>query len=179
MTTPQIQQILEQQYYSKVALAALSVYRFFVNATGGQDQNNNIDLSNQIDANSLFQAERIELNLMRSDGAPVDSLALAQIGLIVRNMFFQIKLNNTTVVYTGSVSSLIKPPLAVAAAGASAYSPDKILNGGQRFNVPLMVRGGQNISVELLNPSASATALITAEFVLFGTIDRTKVLSGD
>jgi len=172
-----VQNVLTQNFYSKVNLSAATQFRFFTVSDPPSRINTNVDTSQQIDANSDFLMHKMDFSVMRLDGAPVDSLAFAQIGLLVRNTILQITLNSVNVVYTTALASIMTAPIAVAAAGASAYNPTNVLKATVEFPVKLLIRGGQNFAVELLNPLASSLVLLTAQVDAYGVIDRENVVS--
>jgi len=175
MNSERIQQLLEQCFYSKVDLSAASIFDFFT-VGGGPKISGNIDSSQEINGNSLFACHNMCLNVMRQDGSALQNTDVELIAQLQRKTFLEMKLNNTTTVYSISLSQLFQAPLAVAAAGASAYDPVHIVKASQNFNLPLLIQGAQTLSVEVHNPSVQNLTGLTLEVGLFGIIDRTKIV---
>lgn len=165
-----VQDVLDTPIYSKVALSAAQNWRFFNG--NDQDAEGNIDQPSVIDANSTYLVHYLDANFMKTDGSPIEDSDLALISAIVRNTWINFQLNSVSKAWIASMSSIVKAPLAVAAAGASAYNPVGIVNGSYRFNVPLIIPGGVNINVTLNRKNATDYTGMTLELALLGIVDR-------
>lgn len=171
---PKLQLVLDTPIYSKRSLGTSTQIRFFDRA--GVDADDNIDVANQIDMNSDFKCFYIEANIMPTSGAPFNDTLLTLAASLIKNTWLNFLKNTTDKAWQTSLSSLIKMPMLVAAAGAAAYDPKHVVSGGTKLNVPLTIFGGQNINVTQQRTNATDYSTLTTELVLWGIIDRSKTV---
>lgn len=165
-----VQDVLDYEIYSKVPLTAAQSFRFF--NENDQNANGNIDQPSVIDANADYMVHYLDVNFVATDGAPFDNADLAIISSILKETWINFQINTAAKVWIASLSSIVRFPMAVAAAGASAYTPVGIVNGTYKFNVPLLIPGGQNINVTLNRQTATNYTGITMELVMLGIVNR-------
>lgn len=171
---PKLQLILDTPIYSKRSLGTNTQVRFFDAA--GVNADDNIDVANQIDMNSDFKCFYIESNLLPTAGTAFDATLMTLAASLIKNTWLNFLKNTTDKAWQTSLSSLIKVPVLLAAAGASAYNPLGTVNGGTKLNVPLTIFGGQNINVTQNRTNATDYSTLTTELVLWGIIDRSKTV---
>lgn len=165
-----VQDVLDYEIYSKVPLTAAQSFRFF--NENDQNADGNIDQPSVIDANADYMAHYLDVNLMTTAGTPLVDTDLDIISKILKETWINFQINTAAKVWIASLSSIVKFPMATAAAGASAYDPRNIVNGTYKFNVPLLIPGGQNINVTLNRQTATNYSGITMELVLLGIVNR-------
>lgn len=168
-----VQQQLKQKIYSRVDLDTSSSFRFF-NESETPSKFGNIDAPSKIDENSLFECEKVNLYVLRSNGAAVDSVFLGLLTQLILETFWQIKQNTTTEIISYHTGTILTYPMAVAAAGASAYNPAAILTGSFTMDIIWKIFGGQNINVTLQNPDGIDFTGVTLICELEGNIDRAQ-----
>lgn len=158
--------------WSKKTLTAVKPQNFF-DVGGGPNESTSLLTPNMIDQTKDFDVKRIEINFMRTSKAPLDAAALVLIALAVSDYFVQFFTNETKRSWNAPVHAIIRAPMQVAAAGAMAYNPAWIQNGGANINMPdgqgLIVKGGTGFQV-LLNSSVAASDLsgLDMSVVLWG-----------
>ena len=158
--------------WSKKTLTAVKPQNFF-NAGGGPNENTSLLTPNMIDQTKDFDVKRIEINVMRTAKTPLNDAALVLIALAVSDYFVQFFTNETKRSWTAPIHAVIRAPMQIAAAGAMAYNPAWIQNGGANINMPdgqgLIVKGGTGFQV-LLNSSVAASDLtgLDMSIVLWG-----------
>lgn len=158
--------------WSKKTLTAVKPQNFF-DVGGGPNENTSLLTPNMIDQTKDFDVKRIEVNVMRTSKAPLDAAALVLIALAVSDYFIQFFTNETKRSWNAPIHALIRAPMQVAAAGAMAYNPAWIQNGGSNINMPdgqgLIVKGGTGFQL-LLNSSVAASDLLGLDMsiVLWG-----------
>jgi len=168
-----VQQQLKQKIFSRVVLNASTSFRFF-NETDTPSIFGNIDAPSKIDENSLFEVEKVNLYVMRSNGAPANAATLAIVSAMISDTFFQIKQNTTTEIISFHTGTVLAYPMEVAAAGAAAYNPAAIFTGSFTMDILWKIYGGQNISVVMQNPTAVDLTGIDLIVELEGNIDRSQ-----
>ncbi len=162
-----LKQRFDQPIWSKVALTGATQISFF-NVGGAPTAANSIAQPNTVDQNADYIIKRIEVNLLTTAKTPFVTADLVLIGLLLSDCWLSLFTNQNQRAWYTSMSSLIKFPMAVAAAGASAYEPSMVVAGGTTLNEEIVIKGGQNMNFQLQNPSASALTGLTMEIVLWG-----------
>lgn len=170
-----VQDVLDYEIYSKIDLNTAQSFRFF--NENDQNANGNIDQPSVIDANADYMAHYLDVNFLATDGDPLEDTDIALIASILKETWINFQINTAAKVWIASLSSIVRFPMAVAAAGASAYNPVGIVNGSYKFNVPLLIPGGQNINVTLNRQTATNYSGITMELVLLGIVNRSMFVA--
>lgn len=147
--------------WSRKTLAAAKPVNFF-DEGGGPNEKTSLLTPNLIDQNKDYDVKIIEVNLMRTDKAPLEDTDLAIISKLQAGFYLQLYTNETKRSWAAPMHALLKAPMAVAAAGASAYNPAWIVNGRAVINMPdgegLVIKGGTGFQC-LLNSTQSALDL--------------------
>ena len=158
--------------WSVKALAAAKPVNFF-DQTGGPNELTSLITANMIDRNKDFDVKRIEVNIWATDQAPLETADLAKLSLLMAGFYLQIYTNEARRAWACPMNALLKFPMQVAAAGASAYNPAFIVSGGANINMPagegLVLKGGEAFTCQL-SSSVAATDLtgLTMSVVLWG-----------
>lgn len=158
--------------WSKKDLTTVKPLSFF-DDIGGPNEKTSLQTANMIDKNKDFDVKRIEVNVMATDNAPLELADVAKIAILQAGFFIQIFTNEARRAYAVPLHALLKAPFQVAAAGASAYNPAWVVNGGANINMPdgegLVLKGGEAFTCQL---SSSVLALdltgISMSIVLWG-----------
>lgn len=169
-------------------LSAASTINFF-DSTGvpGPNENTSLQSSGLIDQNKDYDVKRIEFYVMKASGGAMTDAELAQLSALIRERYVMIYTNESSRKWNAPMASILRYPLAVAAAGASAYNPVDILSGFMSINMPvglgLVIKGGTTFTVELSTKAAAPTslALLRMLIVLRGrryALAKVPVVSG-
>lgn len=138
--------------WSKKALTAVKPTNFF-DEIGGPNEKTSLLTANMIDKNKDFDVKRIEVNVMATDNAPLELADVNKLAILQAGFFIQIYTNEANRAYAVPLHAMLKAPLLVAAAGASAYNPAWVVNGGAYINMPdgegLVLKGGEAFTCQL------------------------------
>lgn len=166
--------------WSRVDLSAAKPIQLF-SAGGGPNAITSLTTANKIDQNKDFDIRRIEFSIQRTDKTPLVTADLSLIGALLREYWCQLFTNETKRSWFAPMGGLVKYPMQVAAAGASAYDPVNVVSGGTFINVPegLVIKGGEAFLMQLTSevPATDLTGL-TLYTVLWGrlfALDRAKI----
>jgi len=144
--------------WSKKDLALAKPIDFF-NQTGGPNEITSLLTANVIDQSKDFDVKRIEVNVFATDNAPLETADIAKIALLQAGFYLQIYTNETKRSWAAPMHALLKAPMQVAAAGASAYNPAWVVNGGCYINMPdgegLILKGGTAFTCQLSSSQLS------------------------
>lgn len=164
---------LDLPMWSKENLTAAKPVLFF-NQNGGPNSVTSISTAQKIDQNADFTIKRIETNILKTDKTAIVAADLDKIALLLNEWFLQLFVNQNDRVWYAAMSNLIQYPMLVAAAGASAYDPVHVVNGGTFLNEPVTIKGGEAFQMSL-NSDVAASDLtgLRMEVVLWGMLDKT------
>lgn len=165
-----IQQVLDYPIWSKVDLNATGTARFFT--VPGPSAISGIDAALQIDKSCLFTMHMLEINLMQTDGAPIDVANQITISQAIKNVFINFTKNGGERVGRWSLSNLLATPQEIVTSGG--YDLTRTVKGQKILNIPADIPGGQSLEFTFNWPSSVDLTGITAEAVLYGVFDRTK-----
>lgn len=140
--------------WSTKTLTTVKPLNFF-DVGGGPNELTSLATPFLIDMTKDFDVRRIEVNFMASDKAPLEAADVALISKAVHDYYLTLKINESKFAWWAPLSALVKFPMAVAAAGASAYNPAWIVNGGANINPSadgrgtLIIKGGVAFQLQL------------------------------
>lgn len=138
--------------WSKKTLTTVKPLNFFDTA-GGPNELTSLLTPNMIDKNKDFDVKRLEVNVMATDKAPLELADVAKLAILQAGFYLTIFTNEARRSYAVPMHALLKAPLQVAAAGASAYNPNWIVSGGAYINMPdgegLVFKGGEAFVCQL------------------------------
>lgn len=158
--------------WSKKALTTTKPLNFF-DEIGGPNEKTSLQTANMIDKNKDFDVKRIEVNVMATDNAPLELADVAKIAILQAAFYIQIFTNEARRAYAVPIHAMLKAPLQVAAAGASAYNPAWVVNGGAYINMPdgegLVLKGGEAFTCQLSSTDLALDLTgISMSIVLWG-----------
>lgn len=158
--------------WSRVDLGTAKPVQLF-SLGGGPNSATSLTTPNKIDQSADFNIKRIEFTVQTTSGAPFKDADLVLVGTLLREYWAQIYTNQSRRSWMNHLGAMIVPPMAVAAAGASAYDPARVVNGGCFINVEdgLVIKGGEAF-IMTLNCETPATDLtgLTLLTVLWGKL---------
>jgi len=138
--------------WSKKTLTTVKPLDFF-DTIGGPNEKTSLLTANMIDKNKDFDVKRIEVNVMTTAATPFALAEVNKLAILQAQYYLQIYTNEARRAYSVPMHAILKSPFLVAAAGASAYNPAWVVNGGAYINMPdgegLVLKGGEAFTCQL------------------------------
>lgn len=166
--------------WSRVDLTAAKPIQLF-NTGGGPNAITSLTTAGKIDNTKDFDIRRIEFSIQRTDKTPLVTADFSLIGAMLREYWVQLYTNESKRAWMCPLGCLIKYPMQVAAAGASAYNPVDVVNGGTYINVPegLVIKGGDafimNLASEVVATDLTGLTLYTTLWGRLYALSRAQV----
>lgn len=168
-----LQLVLDTPFYSKRSLTSAPRTRFF--DSPGVNANDNIDIANQIDKNSMMTIDFMQFRLSASDKAVIANADLNLIAAMQQETWITMNKNTSDKVWQSSLSSVLQYP-SIFVDATSAYNMGNIVNGIVKLNTPILIEGGENINFFMERQTTTDYSAIVIEWILWGTIDRRKTV---
>lgn len=144
--------------WSAKDLTALTTQSFF-DEGAGPNERTSLLTPNKIDNNKDYDVKIIEMFIMKTDKTPMVDTDLAKIAGLNTDWYLEVDTNEVRRSWYCPIGAILRYPMAVAAAGASAYNPMAIVAGSITINMPvgegLILKGDQAFAVRL-NTKAAA-----------------------
>lgn len=173
MDPMKLQLVLDTPFYSKRSLTTAPRTRFF--DAPGVNANDNIDIANQIDKNSMMTIDFMQFRLSTAAKTAITAANLATIGAMQQEAWVTMNKNTSDKVWQSSLSSVFQFP-SIMADAASAYNLGNTINGIVKLNTPILIEGGENINFFIERQTVTDYSSIIIEWILWGTVDRRKTV---
>lgn len=154
----QLSDIDDIPMWSAKDLSAATTQNFF-DVGGGPNESTSLLTQNQIDTNKDYDVKIIEMYIMNTSKTAFVAADLDKIAGLQNDFFLEIFTNEARRSWSAPVGGILRYPMAVAAAGASAYNPMAVVAGAISINMPvgegLVLKGGQAFSCQLSTKAAA------------------------
>lgn len=146
----------------------------FFSDGGGPNATTSLQTQYKIDNNSDFWVKRIEINYYVVAGTAFSDTTLTLLAKFLNECWFEFYTNQQDRTWFAHARTVTQTPMLVAAAGASAYDPVNVINGGANMNVPVKIAGGQAFSFLGQRRTTTDYSTLGVQIVFWGFLDKAK-----